>query len=178
MAVTSDFYTYRKDIRPFGGGSPVSYLPDSTLLVANGGTPLYQGEMLALKFVGNVRTVVRFVTDGSAGNFIGVSRDSQQGVAKLGNQAALIQAVNLDFSVFTTGVHQFKTTVGQTYAHGMAVYMGADTATVTLTGTSGQPVIGMVFLESTDGTPVVGAAGVRVNVLIDNHTLNQVGSVS
>lgn len=172
MAVTSDFYTYRKDVRPFGGGSVITYTLDPTV------TTLYQGEMMALKVSGNARTVVRFVTDGSAGDFVGISRDSLTGIQSLGNQAALTAKVYAEFSVFTTGIHQMKTTVGQTYAHGTAVYMGADTATVTTVGTSGQPVVGMVYLPDNLANPVTGSATARVTILIDNHTLNQVGSVS
>lgn len=172
MAVTSDFYTYRQDIRPFGGGSVITYTLDPSVTV------MYQGEFCALKVSGTARTVVRFVTDGSAGDFIGISRDSLTGIQTLGNQAALTAKVYSEFSVFTTGVHQMKTTIGQTYAHGTAVYMGADTATVTTVGTSGQPVVGMVFLPDNQSNPITGAASQRVPILIDNHTLNQVGSVS
>ncbi len=60
MTVSSDFYTYRQDIRPFGGGSVITYTLDPTVTV------LYQGEFMALKVNANARTVVRFVTDGSA----------------------------------------------------------------------------------------------------------------
>jgi hypothetical protein len=171
MAVTSDFYTYRQDIRPFGGGSVITYTLDPTVLV------MYQGEFCALKVSGNARTVVRFVADGSAGDYVGISRDSLTGIQTLGNQVALTAKVYSEFSVFTTGVHQMKTTVGETYNHGKAVYMGADTATVTTSGTSGQPTVGMVFLPDNQQNPVIGAASQRVPILIDEHTINQVGSV-
>lgn len=171
MTVSSDFYTYRQDIRPFGGGSVITYTLDATV------TTLYQGEMMALKVSGNARTVVRMVADGSAGDFVGISRDSLTGIQTLGNQTALTAKVYSEFSVFTTGVHLMKTTVGETYTHGKAVYMGADTATVTTVGTSTQPVVGMVFLPDNVQNPITGAASQRVPILIDEHTINQVGSV-
>lgn len=172
MTVSSDFYTYVQDIRPFGGGSPVAYVPDTSLYSSNGGTPLYQGELLALKISGNSATVLRFTRNGSAGDFVGISRDSMQGVAKLGNQSALLQSVQLEFSVFTTGVHQMLGTVGETYSHGQSVYMGADTATITNVQGTGGVTIGIVWLP--DNSTKVGA--VRVPIIIDNHTLAQSGT--
>lgn len=172
MTVSSDFYTYVKDNRAFGGGSPVAYTADTTLLVENGGTPLYQGELVALKIAGNSATIVRFTRNGSAGDFVGITRDSMQGPAKLGNQAALVQMTSLELSVFTTGIHEMLGTVGETYAHGQMVYMGADTATITNVQGTGGVIIGIVWLP--ENTTKVGA--VRVPIQIDNHTLAQSGT--
>ena len=177
MAVTADFYTYQQDVRAAFGGSPVAYVADSSLLVANGGTPLFQGEMVALKVAGNSKTVVRFVRDNSAGNFVGITRDSMQGTAKLGNQPALIQMTTIELSVFTTGVHQLRGTVGETYSHGAPVYMSSQalqTDSITLTQGTNGAVVGVVWLP--DNSTRVGA--VRVPVLIDNHTLAQIGTQS
>jgi hypothetical protein len=177
LAVTRDFYTYQQDVRAAFGGSPVAYVSDSTLTVANGGTPLFQGEMVALKVVGNSKTIVRFVRDNTAGNFVGITRDSQQGTAKLGNQPALLQMTQIELSVFTTGIHQMLGTVGETYSHGQPVFMSStalQTDTITSAAGTNGAVVGVVWLP--DNSTRVGA--VRVPILIDNHTLSQIGTQS
>lgn len=172
-----DFYTFVKDIRPFGNGSPVSlrYDPNwtsSSYAIATAGD-IYAGEWVAWDATN--RRVVRFATDGGNGNMIGVSRDSAQGMKKLGNQPALA----LDrLSVFTSGVHEMLGTSGDTYSHGDAVYMpGTDTQSITKTRPTvsggGQGVqTGTVWLP--DGTQKAGA--VRVPVLIDHNTNTTYGS--
>lgn len=174
---TADFYTFKQDVRAAFGGSPVAYVADPSLSVAQGGTPLFQGEMVALRVVGNSRTIVRLVRDGSAGDFVGITRDSQQGTAKLGNQPALLQMTQLELSVFTTGIHELKGTVGETYAHGTPVFMSQlllQTDTITTVASTTGLVVGIVWLP--DNSTRVGA--VRVPILIDNHTLSQSGTQS
>jgi hypothetical protein len=154
----TDFYTFVKDIRPLGNGSPVAYKYDPTAFSSDVQGDLAMGEMVA--FDATNRRVVRFVRTGGAGNFIGVSRDSAISMKKLGNQAAL----NLiDMSVFTSGVHLLLGNTGDTYNHGDAVFMNA-TSTIQITKTAGGGVqVGAVFLP--DGTQRSGQ--VRVPVLID-----------
>ena len=157
----TDFYTYRGDVRHVQGGNPVAFT------VASGLTNLASGEMMAFKTAD--ATAVRFVKDGTAGRFIGISRDSQLGVAKLGNQAALLQSVQIDFSVFTTGIHLMQTVNGVTYNHGDALYMnGTDTQQVTDTAGTAGVQVGVVWLPQ--ASPITGAAGVRVPMLIDDYT--------
>jgi hypothetical protein len=160
--LATDFYTYRQDIRAAFGGSPVAYEPDT------GVTTLVRGEMLAIS--ASTHKVKQFVRDGSAGVFVGISRDSQVGLAKLGNQPALAASLGLEFSVFTTGVHELLGTAGQTYTHGLAVYMGADTDVITSVAGTGGVQVGIVWLP--DASSKVGA--VRVPVLIDEYTKTQV----
>lgn len=154
-----DFYTFLKDIRPYGNGSPVAYRYDSAAFASDAQGGLAMGEMVA--YDATNKRVVRWVRNGGAGQFIGIARDSAVQMAKLGNQAAL----NLiEFSVFTSGVHELLGLTGDTYVHGDAVYMNA-TSTIQITKTAGGGTqIGAVYLP--DGSSKVGQ--VRVPVLIDS----------
>ena len=157
----ADFYTYVKDLRPMGGGTPVSYRYDATAFASDAQGELAAGEFCA--YDATNKRVVRFVRNGGAGQFIGVSRDSAAGIKKLGNQAALSL---LEFSVFTSGVHELLGLTGDTYLHGDAVYMNA-TSTIQITKTAGGGTqIGTAYLP--DGSSKVGQ--VRVPVLIDGFT--------
>lgn len=154
-----DFYTFVKDIRPFGNGSPVAYRYDAAAFVSDAQGDLAMGEMCA--YDATNRRVVRFVRTGGAGSFVGIGRDSAAGMKKLGNQPAL----NLiEYSVFTSGVHELLGLTGDTYVHGDAVFMNA-TSTIQVTKTAGGGTqIGKVFLP--DGSTRVGQ--VRVPVIIDS----------
>ena len=73
----------------------------------------------------------------------------------------------IEFSVFTSGVHELLGLSGDTYLHGDAVYMNAtSTIQITKTQGAGGVQVGAVFLP--DGTSRVGQ--VRVPVLIDAFT--------
>lgn len=158
----TDFNTYVKDLRPFGNGTPIGYNIAAAL-----SPPMQQGEMVA--WDSTALTLVRFVRDASAGRFVGVSRDSQFGIQKLGNAAALMNAVQ-PFSVYTTGIHELLGSAGVTYEHGSAVYMdGTFTNTVTTSAGAGGVQVGTVYLP--DGTTKTGA--IRVPVLIDEYTKTQ-----
>lgn len=155
------FYTFLKDLRPFGQGTPIGY---KTAL-----TDLHQGEMVAWDSTN--KTLVRFVRDNSAGDFVGISMDDLVGIQKLGNQTALLAAYQNPFEVFSTGVHELMGVQGVTYKHGDLVYM-YSTDTQSVTGTQGSPAgvaVGTVHLP--DGSTKVGQ--VRVPVLIDEFTIHQ-----
>src|ERR1044071_5368943 len=137
------FYTFVKDLRPFGGGTPFDYAVVSTLGLDNG--QMVGGDATN-------KTLVAFVRDGSAGKFAGLTRGSQLSVASLGNQAGLALS---KISVFTTGIHQLVGTAAQTYKHGDPVYMnGTDVTKITLTQGTGGVVVGTVHLP--DGTTLTG----------------------
>jgi len=152
-----DFYTYRGDLRPNGNGTPVAYKYSAL-------TPdLSQGEMVAWNATGNV--LARFQRTAPS-KFVGITRDSAIGMAKLGNQPALAL---IDVSVFTTGIHELIGTSAEVYAHGQAVYMsGTDTTKITKTAAGGVQV-GTVHLPQ--GNTLTGA--VRVPILIDEYTKAQ-----
>lgn len=166
MAIpTADFYTFVKDIRQFGGGSPVAYRYDPAGLAEGAGSPLLQGEMVAWANNTSTPVLVRFTRAGGAGKFVGITRESAKGVQKLGNQSALTPT---ELSVFTSGVHNLKTLNGDTYNHGDAVYMSStDTDRVTVTAGGGTQV-GKVFLPMDPA--VVGDGSKRVPVIIDEYT--------
>jgi predicted RecA/RadA family phage recombinase len=155
------FYTFRQDLRPFGQGTPIGYKTSLTDLV--------EGEFVAWDATNKV--LVRYVRDGSAGKFAGISKDSVAGIQKLGNQAALQGAFQNPCEVFTTGVHELLGAQGQTYKHGDVVYMnGTDTQLITTTaGSPAGVAIGTVHLP--DGSTKTGS--VRVPVLIDEFTIAQ-----
>jgi hypothetical protein len=155
----NDFYTFVKDLRPFGNGTPVAYKYDTTAFSSDAQGDLAAGEMIA--YDATNRRVVRYVRNGGAGQFAGLGRDSAISIKKLGNQAAL----NLiEYSVFTSGVHELLGLTGDTYSHGDAVYMNA-TSTIQITKTqAGGVQVGAVYLP--DGSQRVGQ--VRVPVLIDS----------
>lgn len=159
----ADYNTFVKDLRPFGGGSVIEY---GYLKSDLAGTEddLEQGEMGA--FETSSGHVVRFVRDGSAGKFTGMTKDSARAVHKLGNQAGL----NLDrVGVYSTGVHMLVGTGGETYNHGDAVYMnGTDTTKVTKTAAGGVQV-GTVH----NPTKATYSGAVRVPILIDEFTVVQ-----
>ena len=155
-----DYNTFVRDVRS-NNGNPVSYKPDSALAGS-----LETGEFAAWDATNKL--LKRYVRDGTAGKFIGISRDSMKGVRRLGNQAALDPD---RVSTYTAGVHDVLGTAAETYKHGDEVYMnGTDTTKVTtVVGSPAGIKIGVVWLP--DGTTKSGA--VRVPILIDPYTVTQ-----
>ena len=158
--MATDIPTFVKDLRPFGGGTPISYLVSTSV------TDLAQGEFVAWDSAN--RVMRRFVRDGSAGKFLGISRDSQVGVAKLGNQTALA-AANARLSVFTTGVHESTGLAGETYGHGDSLFMNATSTQSVTKVSAGGTQLGTVYLP--EGGTKSGA--VKVPMLIDEYTVTQ-----
>jgi hypothetical protein len=153
-----EYYTFLKDLRPFGNGTPVAYKYDPTAF--SGDLDMASGEFAA--FDATNRRVVRYLRNGGAGNFIGISRDSALGMLKLGNQPALALT---ELSVFTSGVHSLLGKSAETYVHGTAVYMDATNTQAITTVAGGGTQIGAVYLPG--GESLSGA--VRVPVLIDGY---------
>src|SRR5262245_47156914 len=123
MGAFPDFYTFKQDIRPFGNGSPTAYRYDQAAFTSDVLGQIGQGEMVGWDATN--QRVLRFNRTAANGKFIGVSRDSASGLAKLGNQPALQLR---QMSVFVTGVHELIGSTGDTYLHGDPVYMsGTDT---------------------------------------------------
>src|SRR5260370_10623977 len=130
--VQQEFYTFVKDLRPFGNGTPVAlkYDPAWTTgtYVGAGLGDVVSGELMA--YDATNRRVVRYAADGANGVLAGISRDSAFSLKKLGNQSALTASF-LDFSIFTTGIHEMLGTTGDVYSHGDKVYMsGTNTQAV------------------------------------------------
>jgi predicted RecA/RadA family phage recombinase len=160
----TDFYTYRGEVRGgvAAGGSPIPYKYTEPAAGA-----IAQGEMVGWDATNKI--LARWVRTGGALQFVGVTKDSALAIQKLGNQTALTPT---ELAVFTTGIHQFLGTAGDTYKHGDAIYMapGADNTKVTNTNSGGPTRIGTCWLP--DGTTLSGA--VLVPVLIDEYTITQV----
>lgn len=156
----TDLYTYVKDIRPRGDGTVIPYKPVAALV-----------DLCAGEFVGwdaDDAALKRFVRDG-AGNikYVGISRDSQVKMARLGNHAALALK---EIGVFSTGVHSILGTAAENYVHGTVVYMeSTNTQKITTVQGVGGVAVGTVHLP--DGTTLTGA--VMVPVLIDEYTIVQ-----
>lgn len=154
------FYTYVKDLRPFGNGSPVPYryvksVFDGDVL----GEPV-QGELLAWDSAN--RRIIRFVRTGPH-KLVGLGRDSASGLKKLGNQPGLDLT---ELSVWTTGVHELVGTAGESYVHGDSVFMsGTDTTKITKVAAGGVQV-GEVY--NPENRTYTGA--VRVPILVDRFT--------
>ncbi len=175
MAFPADFYTYRQDLRAFGSGTVISYVPDAAL------TDLAEGELVGWD-QGSL-TLKRWLQDAGTPTatqlFVGVSQDSQNTIASLGNQSALSNfLVNKRIGVWTTGVHLLLTKVSDVYTHGLAVYANGNYSagsgtqrSVTVTQPANGVKIGSVYLP--DGSTLTGASGVRVPILIDEFTLKQ-----
>ena len=171
--VQAEFYTFVKDLRPFGNGTPVAYKYDPTWttgsFVGAGLGDVVSGEFMA--YDATNRRVVRYAADGANGVLAGISRDSAFSLKKLGNQSALTASL-VEFSVFTSGVHEMLGTTGDTYSHGQVVYQsGTNTQAVQKTqgavsGGGSFVQVGTVYLP--DGSQRVGV--VRVPVLIDGST--------
>lgn len=158
----TDYYTYKGDLRPYGHGTPIAYRYLEAAFSV--GQEPEQGEMMAWDSTND--RIVRFVRDGSAGRFVGISRDSARSLKGLGNNAALTPT---EFSVFTTGIHELLGIVGETYQHGEPVYMDA-TSTISITRVAGGGTqIGTV--HNPQHRTLSG--NVRVPVLIDEYTINQ-----
>lgn len=159
----TDRNTYVRDIRPVHGtGSPVAF-PVSPSIMTDPLGPLARGELVAIS---HFPQLVRFVANGTAGSFAGITYSSFVQRQQYGNQAGLFADLFRSFSVFTTGIHVMTGTVGDRYSHGDLVYMGANTQTITSAPRSVAVPIGTVHLPN--GSTLVGA--VRVPFLIDVYT--------
>jgi len=180
MAFPPDFMTYQRDIRAALEGSVVSYLPDTALV------DLAEGEPVGWN--ASVPGLQRMQQDGGGSStttqtqvFVGISRDSQNAIASLGNQSALSNFLNLinRIGVWTTGIHLLIGKSGDVFSHGLPVYLSgnyvAGSGTVRqITVTAPVPnaqIIASVHLP--DGSSITGNAATRIPVLIDFYTLAQ-----
>lgn len=159
-----EYNTFIVDVRGSGVGTALAYRYDPTIFAADAFGDISSGEMVAWDATN--KRVLRFNRTLANGKFIGISRDSARGMARLGNQPGLALT---ELSVYTTGIHGLVGTTGDTYGHGDAVYMsGSDTTKVTKTAAGGTQV-GVIY--NPQNRSYVGA--VRVPVLIDASDVTQ-----
>lgn len=103
------------------------------------------------------KATVALLASGSI--FLGVAQEANP-LASLGTSAAPLTGGRC--RVKSCGVHEFKTTNGQTYSHLDPVFQGADAQTVSLLGST--RLVGRVWLP--DGTQVTGTGTNTVNCII------------
>ncbi len=131
--------------------NPVNYLVDTAV------TPIIPDG----SFVKWDTTALRLVPQatGAAADCIGVT----EGVLPISSN--IDNAPNLEdqMKVREVGEFQFKTTSGDTYEHGLALGVGADSETVKLDATAGN-LVAIVWLPQ--GQSIAGGAGVTISVKI------------
>lgn len=87
-------------------------------------------------------------TDAHAADFVGVASD-QSYIQPYGTKK-----YNNPLVVLSAGIFKFKTTAGDTLTHGAAVYIGADSQTITTTAGVGTNPVGKVY--NPDGLSLTG----------------------
>ena len=105
------------------------------------------------------KTAKRLASTANAAAFIGVAEGAIPPTSNIDNSTLLVTQL----TVRKSGTFSYKTSVGDTLVNGDAVTIGADNQTVLKTATAGE-VIG--YADIPDGSSVVGAAGVLVDVRI------------
>lgn len=121
-----------------------------------------QGDMLW--FDSTAKFVKAADTDAHMAYLAGVAlKSSQLSLFVNQNTAAATKNYELNALVGVAGVFFFKTTVGETYVEGTALYIGADAQTITTV--AGSHSVGVAKMRSL-ATSVTGATGVSIDVLI------------
>ena len=151
MAV-ANFYRNIKDV--FDGVDLYNYYSSSGIV---------QGDFMQWDLVSRVATPG---TTASGIVFLGVSEDASP-MASLGTAARPLVAGG-KMRIKSQGTFMMKTTSGETYSHLDAIFMGADTQTVTKV--SAGRMLGRVHLP--DGTQVTGGSTARVTVRIFGSMTN------
>jgi len=107
--------------------------------------------------------------DGRALPMSAASALQYAGVAEDTNPVTSLLDQLSEITVVRRGTFRFKTTVGDVYDPGEAVYGGADAQTVTVTS-SGATKVGYVSPNQAgnpNALPITGAAGVSIDVIIE-----------
>jgi hypothetical protein len=108
-------------------------------------------------------------TDAHAATLLGVSLEPSHVSSNLDN--GTIPAPKLVQFGYQC-VAQLKTTAGETYTHGQALYIGADSQTILNTVGANTHPVGYVYLTPAQiaaGVSVTGAAGVTIGVLVGSR---------
>lgn len=143
----SSFYAYQKP------GDPQVYAVDPT-------DTIEMGDLV--RWNTGTAKAARLAAAANAAAFLGVAEGQIPMSSNIDNATGLENKIRVKQS----GIFLFKTTAGDTYAHGDAVTIGADNQTVLKTATAGE-IIG--YANRPDGVSLVGAAGVRVEVQIKRN---------
>jgi hypothetical protein len=146
--------------RPSGrAGTPIWYP------LGNQAADLRQGELVRYA-AGPPAGVVRMVRD--APGFAGLVAESQVSTMwGLGNQPRATPPEQV--RVWSTGIHELVAASGETFTHGVLVYMaGLDTQRVTVTAGVGGLPVGRVHLPNQPARVGDTAGTVRVPIMIDD----------
>ena len=134
------------------------HAPDTEVFTVNPAVDTIEmGDLL--QWDTSTNTAKRLALVANAAAFIGVAEGAVPPTSNIDNSTLLVTTL----TVRKKGTFSFKTSVGDTYANGDSVTIGADNQTVLKDATAGH-IIGYVDLPL--GTTVTGAAGVEVPVRI------------
>jgi hypothetical protein len=134
-----DWPSYVGEVRSNARGAPILMRLGTTQA-----QDLGQGELVRWSAAAN--GVVRHVRDQSG--FAGLTAESQVShTGTLGNQPRFVPDPVL-VKVFTSGLHELMGVDGETYNHGVEVYMGSDSQTITIVAGVGGVKIGKVWLPN------------------------------
>jgi hypothetical protein len=151
-----DWPSYVGKVRSNARGTPILMRLGTTQA-----QDIRQGELV--RWSASDNGIVRHVRDQSV---VGLTAESQvSNLWTLGTQPRFTPDPVL-VKVFTSGLHELVGTDGETYNHGVEVYMGSDSQTITTVAGVGGVKVGKVWLPNP--APKVGA--VRVPILIDEYT--------
>ena len=127
--------------------------------------PVKQGELVY--WDASAHIVKPLDTDAHAATQLGVALQPSGVSSSLDNSAAIVEkTIAVGFGCKAL----FKTTVGDTYLEGDALYIGADAQTVTNTVGANVNKIGVVQHPAAVSS-VAGAAGVNVQVLVYSNAI-------
>lgn len=119
-----------------------------------------QGDLLYYDTTAHI--VKALDTDAHAATFAGVAMQPSKVSSNVDNTAS---ANPVQVAVGSSGVFNFKTTVGETYHFGDAIWIGADAQTITNTVGSNTHSLGKIWLPP-GVSAVTGAAGISVGVAV------------
>lgn len=135
-------------------GNPQAYVYDPADTIANGSLVRWNTGTAKIT---NLAAAANFAA------FVGVAEFQQPQSSPIDNSGGNVSGTNNMGLVRRAGIFPFKTTVAENYVHGAPVKRGADDLTIALDGGANQ-IIGYVNLP--DGSTVVGAVGVQVDIEI------------
>lgn len=138
-------------------GNPQSYVYDPAIAIANGS--LVRWDTVTKK-------QAPLAASANFASFIGVAEFQNPQSSPIDNSGGNVSGLTYMGLVRRAGIFPFKTTAAENYVHGDAVKRGADDLTIALDGGAAE-IIGYVNLP--DGSTVVGAAGVNVDIEIKSN---------
>jgi hypothetical protein len=131
-------------------------------ILTNGTADINQGDQVYVDTSAHVVKSLGVSDDTNAATFLGVAMDASY-INPYGTKMYSPQ-----IPVMTSGVVSFKTTAGDTYNAGDALYVGADAQTVTNTAGALTKKIGFVVTRPGQSA-VAGGTGVTIDAVIEHQ---------